>query len=241
MNALSESDHVMCVLDDGHVWKEIPGYDGAYKVSDSGRVYSSWIDDELTQWTNDKGYKFVTLSKDGKAKRIHVARLVLIAFVGLPPDDGQKYDAAHWNGRKHDNSLGNLRWATHAANMRDNALMGVGHPAMYHELGPRAWHWWSKDGNRYADFNEYWRECEEYRAWLVERFQRKTLVYEIGTRVSVSLHGQLSTIEEFKAYWNRCVSRTERIQQLPAARRNRFVRNTNTDIPPKTTAREVCG
>ena len=52
-----------------------------------------------------------------------VHRLVLLAFVGLPPSD--KPQAAHWNGVKDHNRVENLRWADQFENFADNARLNI--------------------------------------------------------------------------------------------------------------------
>lgn len=64
----------------------------------------------------------INLSRDGKARRFAVHRLVLDAFVGPCPEGLQ---ACHGNNVKHDNRLANLRWDTHSENVYDQVRDGV--------------------------------------------------------------------------------------------------------------------
>src|SRR5699024_5664272 len=56
-----------------------------------------------------KGYPQVCLRRDGSGKYAQVCRLVLLTFVGDPPEGCQAY---HEHGDPADNRLSNLRWAT---------------------------------------------------------------------------------------------------------------------------------
>lgn len=112
-------------------------YEGAYEVSDDGRVWSvrrphpnsiyvspagvehcvSYIGGHVLQQSlNSHGYPVVGLSVDGKAESFQVHRLVLEAFVGPRPDG---MEACHGNDDPTDNRLANLRWDSHVANIED--------------------------------------------------------------------------------------------------------------------------
>lgn len=115
-------------------WRPVPDWPG-YEVSDLGRVRS--LDRVVRTSAGDKRYRgrvlraargtaspraMVVLSRPGEQRSHYVATLVLAAFVGPRPSGG--YDACHNNGDPTDDSLGNLRWDTHAENMRDVARHG---------------------------------------------------------------------------------------------------------------------
>lgn len=100
-------------------WKEIPGYDGRYKISNKGRVYSyitnKILSNNFNNATEDGGYYFVVLSKNGIPKQYLVHRLVAAAFVHNPKPD--EYDIInHKNEIKTDNRAENLEWCTHKYN-----------------------------------------------------------------------------------------------------------------------------
>lgn len=65
------------------------------------------------------GYWRVKLSREGAKRRFLLHRLVLAAFVGPAPEG---FEANHRNGRKRDNRLVNLEWATRS----DNQLHAIG-------------------------------------------------------------------------------------------------------------------
>lgn len=101
-------------------WRDIPGYDGMFQVSDMGRVK------RIKQGGNKKakpgflkpsfmrGYYFVNLYKDRTKTKWPVHRLVMLAFVGPCPDGLQ---VNHINGTGTDNRLANLEYVTGTQNM----------------------------------------------------------------------------------------------------------------------------
>lgn len=108
-------------------WKDIPGYEGFYQVSDMGRVksLSRTIAGKsnsthklrgrilIPKKYNKYGHLAVDLSKYGvrKAKKVHA--LVMLAFVGAYPE-GQ--EIRHLNSDPTDNRLCNLAYGTRAEN-----------------------------------------------------------------------------------------------------------------------------
>ena len=120
------------------IWKSIPGYETHYEASSCGRVRSKErvvfdIKDGQKRKRVFKsrilspniGAKYskpsVMLSIQGKTKRILIARLVCLAFHGLPVEG--KINVLHYNDDGMDNVPENLRWGTlkeNAADMRRN-------------------------------------------------------------------------------------------------------------------------
>jgi len=104
-------------------WREVPDWP-AYQVSSDGRVRrigaarGAETGRVLRQLLNKKtGYYSVCLSRDSRQKRIDVHRLVALAFLG--PQPSHRHLVAHNDGVRTNNSVGNLRWATQAENLRD--------------------------------------------------------------------------------------------------------------------------
>lgn len=108
----------------GEEWRPAPGW-SAYEVSSRGRVRS--VDRVLAdgrgaggkllkRFRNKHGYLFVTLSDGSRRQDVHVARLVLFAFVGWPPAGTE---ACHRNGRRWDCRRANLYWGTKPENRAD--------------------------------------------------------------------------------------------------------------------------
>ena len=120
------------------IWKDIPGYEGRYQVSNLGNVRSLgfWLEHgcrgggtvhqyyppHICEGEEDKyGHRRVTFSKPGfKKKRIMVHRLVLLAFAGDCPEGKE---VCHNDGDPRNNSLDNLRYDTRSENQRDKFRM----------------------------------------------------------------------------------------------------------------------
>lgn len=48
------------------VWKDIDGYDGMYKISNLGNVYSKYVNRNLKHGKTQDGYPYVMLRDNGK-------------------------------------------------------------------------------------------------------------------------------------------------------------------------------
>ena len=114
-------------------WKDIPGYDGIYQVSNFGKVLSKervingrLIEERLLSQMQAKyGHCFVNLYKGSgkhRAKRFFVHRLVMLAFVGDLPVG---MEVAHNDGNPRNNYVGNLRYDTRAGNAADTIIHGT--------------------------------------------------------------------------------------------------------------------
>ena len=103
-------------------WRDIEGYDGAYQVSDLGRVRSLKFGKVrvLRISKNMKGYLFVNLHRDGKQKNVSVHRLVASAFI--ENDNILNDQVNHRNEDKTDNRASNLEWCTAQYNSTYNDL-----------------------------------------------------------------------------------------------------------------------
>lgn len=100
-------------------WKDIPGYEGYYQVSDKGRVkrvkYPRKKTGGILSPCDYIGYKSVQLCMNGIPTMHRVHKLVMLAFVGMRPDG---LEINHINGVPSDNQLSNLEYVTHEENMR---------------------------------------------------------------------------------------------------------------------------
>jgi len=106
------------------IWKDIPGYEGLYQVSNLGRVKSldrevsngkstRLIKQRILKLCNDgKGYKVVNLSKCCKVKTFAIHQLVAVAFLNHKPSGYNGYIVDHINNNKNDNRLVNLQLTT---------------------------------------------------------------------------------------------------------------------------------
>ncbi|WP_280465235.1 NUMOD4 domain-containing protein [Nocardia brasiliensis] len=106
-------------------WKWIPGYEGLYKASTTGRIRSFHQKNPRVMQPArlPKGYRTVTLRRDGVPKTHLVHRLVARTFLGEPPSVG--FEVCHNDGNAENNQLSNLRWDTASNNNRDKLVHGT--------------------------------------------------------------------------------------------------------------------
>ena len=102
------------------IWKDIPGYEGLYKVSNLGNVKSlNWRNtgEEKNLWLkpHNKGYLQVELANGGTKKCFVVHRLVAIAFIPNPDCLPQ---VNHKDEDKTNNCVENLEWCSRSYNAR---------------------------------------------------------------------------------------------------------------------------
>lgn len=95
------------------VWIDIKDYEGKYKVSNQGRVYSLNTHKYLSLGNNGRGYLFVSLWKNGEAKREYVHRLVARHFIPNPENLPQ---VNHKDENKENNCVENLEWCSNNYN-----------------------------------------------------------------------------------------------------------------------------
>lgn len=107
------------------VIKAIPGYEHYY-ASDDGKIFSDKSGElkELSQNPNTDGYAQVHFYHDHKDRLFKVANLVALTFIGPRPKDG-RWDVCHQDGDINNNAASNLRYDTHANNVRDRITHGT--------------------------------------------------------------------------------------------------------------------
>ena len=111
-------------------WRVIEEYP-SYAVSSLGRVKRVVpdpkgrirLDGMLKTTVTDKGYAQVSMWRDGVQRSVVVHQLVCKAFHGKAPT--KKHIVAHGDGRRLNNSKGNLRWATYLENESDKKKHGT--------------------------------------------------------------------------------------------------------------------
>ena len=144
---------------DSENWRDVAGYEGLYKVSDKGRVYSiprPGTKGGLLNTRCKRGYELVSLSKDGTEKELSVHRIVLTAFV---PNRLRKPQVNHIDGNKTNNKLENLEWATQSENQLHAYSIGLQKPnvreahKVRHEQTKRKVMQLSIDGKELKTFN----------------------------------------------------------------------------------------
>lgn len=106
------------------VWKDVVGYEGAYMVSNLGRVKSlprvaknrhgyRPIRERVLKPAYKNGYLYVSLKLNTKSKTYAIHRLVAEAFI---PNPYNKPCVDHINSIRDDNREVNLTWATYSEN-----------------------------------------------------------------------------------------------------------------------------
>lgn len=116
-------------------WVTIPGYNGTYEVSSSGKVRSKdreiMLPDGRIRHCKGKvlspkqagrGYVFYALSKDGVTYTTYLHRLLAVAFIGN--EKGKGY-VNHRDGNPGNNDLSNLEWVSHAENVSHGYNTGL--------------------------------------------------------------------------------------------------------------------
>lgn len=91
------------------LWADIQGYEGLYKISSHGRVWSCRKNRCLKDIITNNGYCRVHLVNNGSVKSMAIHRLVAMAFI---PNPENKPTVNHKNEDKKDNHVENLEWAT---------------------------------------------------------------------------------------------------------------------------------
>ncbi len=115
------------------VWKDVPGFEGLYRVSNHGRLRS--LSRRVAFGTQSrvsrgrilkqhlvKGYPSIHLFNKSK-NGFYVHQLVASAFLGGRPSSN--HQVAHNNGDPLDNRASNLRWATAQGNQKDRIVHGT--------------------------------------------------------------------------------------------------------------------
>lgn len=106
----------------------IPGYEGWYKVTSDGQVWSEErvvagrkLKSRLLSQTLSDGYMLVTLCRNGHRTTTAVHRLVALAFLGEKPE-GQ--EVRHLDGNRANNRVENLAYGTRLENRADRTVHG---------------------------------------------------------------------------------------------------------------------
>lgn len=96
------------------IWKDVPGYEGLYKVSNWGRLVNKSYRIRR-QKLGIHGYLLINISKDDHPKFFRSHRIIALAHV---PNPDNKPDVNHKNGIKHHNFAWNLEWVTKSENSK---------------------------------------------------------------------------------------------------------------------------
>lgn len=171
----------MSMLPHEEQWRQVPGYENLYKISTRGQVLSlprnTTRGGILRQAVDKQRRHYVTLTKDGVQKRHAVHQLVLLAFTGPCPDG---MEVCHNDGNPENNCVGNLRYDTHAGNMRDMRIHGTD-SSLNKTHCPRG-HAYDEENTRLYDGKRFCRQCAKETGGERQKkyYQRKK---EAGTLV----------------------------------------------------------
>ena len=95
------------------IWKDVKGYEGLYKISNYGEVWSVRKQGLLKKGKGGRGYYSVSLYKNKKQKSFTIHRLVANNFIENP---FEKPCINHIDENKKNNHYSNLEWVTHKEN-----------------------------------------------------------------------------------------------------------------------------
>lgn len=91
------------------IWRDVVGYEGLYKISNFGNVFSNYVNRIIHPGTTRDGYKYVFLSKNKEKKMNTIHRLVAKAFL----DNPNNYPVVnHKDENPSNNHVDNLEWCT---------------------------------------------------------------------------------------------------------------------------------
>lgn len=98
--------------------KEIPGTNGRYSISTSGRVWSHLSNKYLSTTIINSGYQSLSLSNI-KERLVH--RLVALTYLG----ESKQKTVNHIDGDKLNNNISNLEYCTYSENERHAYSLGL--------------------------------------------------------------------------------------------------------------------
>lgn len=99
-------------MDANITWKDVVGYEGLYKVSSDGQIYTNYYKRLLKQHEKN-GYRYVYLCRNGEQKFKFIHRLVAEAYISNP----NNYPCVnHKDETRDNNKVENLEWCNHYYN-----------------------------------------------------------------------------------------------------------------------------
>jgi hypothetical protein len=155
-------------------WRDIPGYEGLYQVSNMGRIKSLRKEYEhiMKLQVIRNGYLSVPFTINRTSRLLKVHRLVAMAFI---PNPDNKPEINHKDGNKQNNIAENLEWSTRKENIKHGYKKGL-YPKKKTHIG----NWrgfiniFSKDG----DFIIQTENTKLAARWIQEHTENKTAVWQ---------------------------------------------------------------
>lgn len=106
---------------ENEIWKDIPNYEGLYKINDFGVVYGIKRKNIVKTYKNIKGYTLIKLSKNNKCRTFGVHQLVACTFLNHAIN-GMKHVINHKDLNKDNNYKDNLEIITNRENCNKKHL-----------------------------------------------------------------------------------------------------------------------
>lgn len=134
----------------GELWKDIPGYEGIYQVSDLGNVrsldrvvhgkgrYLCFKKGRILKPGLRDGYQCYCLCINGTQRTYYTHQLVAIVFLNHKPD-GQNLVVDHINNIKTDNRLENLQVITQRYNSSKDSRGTSKYTGVYWQIKAKKW------------------------------------------------------------------------------------------------------
>ena len=104
-------------------WRDIPGYESFYQVSNLGNVRSIRFNKirNMKSW-DSHGYRAVELCMNNNRYTVGIHRLVALTFI---PNPENKPEVNHKDRNKSNNNVENLEWVTQSENVAHAYRHGV--------------------------------------------------------------------------------------------------------------------
>tara|TARA_R110000868_G_scaffold62265_2_gene188357 strand:+ start:1948 stop:2838 length:891 start_codon:yes stop_codon:yes gene_type:complete len=97
------------------VFEDLKDYDGLYKISKNGEIWS-YVYKKIMTPTLDDGYHKINLQKHTKSHKCSIHRLLALQYI---PNLENKEEVDHIDKNRLNNSLDNLRWVSRIENMNN--------------------------------------------------------------------------------------------------------------------------
>lgn len=98
------------------VFQHIKGYEGFYKISKNGEIWSCWYKKIMTPTISEDGYYKLGLTKNKIKTKCSIHRLLALQYI---PNLENKKEVDHFDKNRLNNSLSNLRWVSRIENMNN--------------------------------------------------------------------------------------------------------------------------